>query len=184
MLFSATLSPWNIYADALGLSDNIAWLAAPATFVAEQLSVRIAGDVSTRYRDRLSSLAPPARIIAMQYEAVPGNNIAYFSSFDDLGHLAAEFSTLHPGAPMTQQSRRRNESEREVSLAQFQIDGWGQQVADEAPELAALAEVLASDSVLCADGGGALAAMAWHLGIEHHVLNMSTGPRVQGMWHI
>jgi transposase-like protein len=58
------------------------------------------------------------------------------------------------------------------------------EVADKAHELAALAPVLPSDAVLCTDGGGALAAVARHLGIEHHVLNMSTGPRVQGPWHI
>lgn len=57
-------------------------------------------------------------------------------------------------------------------------------VADKAHELAALAPLLASDAILCSDGGGALAAVARKLGIEHHVLNMSKGPRVQGPWHI
>lgn len=57
-------------------------------------------------------------------------------------------------------------------------------VADKAHELAVLASVLPSDAILCTDGGGALGAVARHLGIEHHVLNMSTGPRVQGPWHI
>lgn len=57
-------------------------------------------------------------------------------------------------------------------------------VADKAHELAALMPVLPDDAILCTDGGGALAAVARHLGIEHHVLNMSTGPRVRGPWHI
>ncbi len=43
--------------------------------------------------------------------------------------------------------------------------------------------VLPDDAILWTDGGGALAAVARHLGIEHHVLNMSTGPRVRGPWH-
>ena len=58
------------------------------------------------------------------------------------------------------------------------------EVADKAHELAALAPVLSSDAILCSDGGGALAAVARKLGIEHHVLNMSKGPRVRGPWHI
>ena len=44
--------------------------------------------------------------------------------------------------------------------------------------------MLPCDAVLCTDGGGALAAVARQLGIEHHVLNMSKGHRVRGPWHI
>lgn len=56
--------------------------------------------------------------------------------------------------------------------------------ADKPHTLAALASVLAMDSVLCTDGGGALAAAAQHLGVEHHVLNLSSRLRVRGPWHI
>jgi len=44
--------------------------------------------------------------------------------------------------------------------------------------------VLARDAVLCTDCGGALGAAARQLGVEHHALNISKGPRVQGAWHI
>jgi transposase-like protein len=50
--------------------------------------------------------------------------------------------------------------------------------------LASLAPVLATDAVLCTDGSSAMAAAASAMGIEHHVLNMSTSARVQGAWHI
>lgn len=56
--------------------------------------------------------------------------------------------------------------------------------ADKAHTLQALAPVLAPDAVLCTDGGGALWAAARHLGVEHHALNISKGPRVHGAWHI
>lgn len=58
------------------------------------------------------------------------------------------------------------------------------QRADKAQTVAALASVLAPDAVLCTDCGGALCAAARHLGVEHHALNISKGPRVQGAWHI
>lgn len=58
------------------------------------------------------------------------------------------------------------------------------QRADKAQTVAALAPVLAPDAVLCTDCGGALGAAARYLGIEHHALNISRGPRVQGAWHI
>jgi transposase-like protein len=48
----------------------------------------------------------------------------------------------------------------------------------------ALAPVLAPDAVLCTDCGGALGAAARQLGVEHHALNISRGPCVQGAWHI
>ncbi|HEY8708626.1 MAG TPA: ATP-dependent DNA helicase, partial [Burkholderiaceae bacterium] len=125
VLFSATLTPWNFYADTLGLPEDTAWLDVPAPFRAEQLSVRIVRDVSTRYRHRDSSLAPIARIITTQYKAAPGNYIAFFSSFDYLEQAADELSARHPGVPTWRQGRRMDESEREAFLARFLVDGRG-----------------------------------------------------------
>jgi DNA excision repair protein ERCC-2 len=125
VLFSATLTPWNFYADTLGLPDDVAWLDVPAPFRAEQLSVRIVRDVSTRYRHRSSSLAPIARIIATQYEAASGNYIAFFSSFEYLEQAFTEFSARHPAVPAWRQGRRMDEAEREAFLARFLVDGCG-----------------------------------------------------------
>ena len=125
VLFSATLTPWNFYADTLGLPDDTAWLDVAAPFKAEQLSVHIVRDVSTRYRHRSSSLAPIARVIAAQYDAIPGNYIAFFSSFDYLEQAVGEFSARHPRIPTWQQGRRMNEAERETFLARFAEDGCG-----------------------------------------------------------
>ena len=125
VLFSATLTPWNFYSDTLGLPDDTACLAVAAPFKAEQLSVHIARDVSTRYRHRGSSLAPIARLIAAQYEEAPGNYIAFFSSFDYLEQASGEFSARHPSIPTWQQGRRMDEAERETFLARFAVDGSG-----------------------------------------------------------
>jgi len=48
----------------------------------------------------------------------------------------------------------------------------------------ALAPVLAPDVVLCTDGSSAMAAAARQIGVEHHALNMTSGTRTQGPWHI
>ena len=125
VMFSATLTPWNFYADMLGLPDDTAWLDVPAPFTAEQLSVHIAGHVSTRYQHRFRSLAPISAIIAKQYQATPGNYIAFLSSFEYLEQVASEFSSLHPEVPTWQQGRRMNELEREGFLARFAADGRG-----------------------------------------------------------
>ena len=49
---------------------------------------------------------------------------------------------------------------------------------------AALQPILLPDTVLCTDGSSALAAVARHLGVEHHPINVSAGVRVQGAWHV
>jgi DNA excision repair protein ERCC-2 len=125
VLFSATLTPGHYYADTLGLPESTAWLDVEAPFKPEQLSVCIVRDVSTRYRHRDSSLAPIAHLIATQYDAAPGNYIAYFSSFEYLEQAAREFSALYPSVPAWQQGRRMDEAEREGFLARFQVEGRG-----------------------------------------------------------
>ena len=48
----------------------------------------------------------------------------------------------------------------------------------------ALTPVLSPDVVLCTDGSSAMAAAARLIGVEHHALNMTSGCRVEGPWHI
>ena len=79
----------------------------------------------TRYRHRSSSLTPIAKLIAAQYDAAPGNYIAFFSSFDYLEQAVGEFSARHPGIPTWQQARRMDEAECEGFLARFSVDGLG-----------------------------------------------------------
>ena len=125
VLFSATLTPSTFYGDTLGLPDDTAWLDVAAPFHADQLTVHIARDVSTRYRDRARSLGPIARLIGAQYATLPGNYIAFFSSFEYLEKAAGEFATRHPGIPTWKQSRRMGDAERETFLARFNVDGCG-----------------------------------------------------------
>ncbi|MES2263126.1 MAG: ATP-dependent DNA helicase [Pseudomonadota bacterium] len=118
-LFSATLSPWNYYSDTLGMPDNTAWVDVESPFIAEQLSVRVAGHISTRYQHRDRSLAPIAELMGAQFTRQPGNYLAFFSSFDYLEKAAAQFEARHPGIPIWRQARRMDEGEREAFLAQF-----------------------------------------------------------------
>jgi Rad3-related DNA helicase len=125
VLFSATLAPWNFYTDTLGLPENTAWLDVAAPFTPEQLTVHIARDISTRFQHRSRSLGAIVRLIAAQYEAAPGNYIAFFSSFDYLEQAMRELCARHPNIPVWQQGRRMDEREREAFLARFTLDGRG-----------------------------------------------------------
>jgi Rad3-related DNA helicase len=125
VLFSATLSPWHFHADMLGLPGDAAWIDVESPFDASQLSVRIAGDISTRYRDRDASLAPIADLIAARFAEHPGNYLAFFSSFDYLQKVADLFRERFPEIPMWEQSRRMEESARDAFLARFVPGGRG-----------------------------------------------------------
>ncbi|WP_082616924.1 ATP-dependent DNA helicase [Massilia sp. Root418] len=124
-LFSATLSPWNYYCDTLGMPDNTAWIDVESPFIAEQLSVRVAGHISTRYQHRDRSLAPIAELMGGQYARQPGNYLAFFSSFDYMEKAAALFAEQHPGVPVWLQTRRMDEAGREQFLARFSAASSG-----------------------------------------------------------
>jgi DNA excision repair protein ERCC-2 len=124
-LFSATLSPWNYYCDTLGMPDNTAWVDVESPFIAEQLSVRVAGHISTRYQHRDRSLAPIAELMGEQYQRQPGNYLAFFSSFDYMEKAAALFAEKHPDVPVWLQTRRMDEAGREQFLARFSAASSG-----------------------------------------------------------
>jgi DNA excision repair protein ERCC-2 len=124
-LFSATLSPRQFYADTLGLPDTTVWVDVPTPFSPEQLSVRLAGHISTRFQHRDASLVPIAALMADQYAAQPGNYLAFFSSFDYLQKVLALFREQAPQVPVWEQSRGMDEAAREQFLARFTADSQG-----------------------------------------------------------
>ncbi|HEK1010368.1 TPA: ATP-dependent DNA helicase [Pseudomonas putida] len=124
-LFSATLSPRHFYTDLLGMPADTAWLEVAAPFRAEQLEVRIASQVSTRYRERQASLAPIVALIAEQYQRQPGNYLAFFSSFEYLQQIHALLAERHPAIPTWAQAPGMDETARGAFLARFAPDGQG-----------------------------------------------------------
>ncbi|HET8748019.1 MAG TPA: ATP-dependent DNA helicase, partial [Ramlibacter sp.] len=124
-LFSATLSPARFYLDMLGLPDSTAWIDVESPFGAGQLQVQVVSRISTRYPHRQRSAAPIARLIAQQFEAQAGNYLAFFSSFDYLELVAAEFERSHPGIPMWAQGRGMDEAGRQAFLERFEPGGAG-----------------------------------------------------------
>jgi DNA excision repair protein ERCC-2 len=124
-LFSATLSPPGFYRDVLGLPADTTLLDVGSPFSADQLAVRVVPSVSTRYRDRAGSIAPIVSLLARQYQARPGNYLAFFSSFDYLDRVADEFRARHPDVPVWRQLRGMAEPDRNAFLAKFEASGRG-----------------------------------------------------------
>ncbi|WP_426114717.1 ATP-dependent DNA helicase [Massilia sp. PWRC2] len=124
-LFSATLSPWHYYSDALGMPADSAFIDVESPFSRTHLQVHVASHISTRFAHRARSVTPIAALIARQFAARPGNYVAFFSSFDYLEQVAQAFTTLYQEVPVWRQQRRMDESERAAFLARFAVDGSG-----------------------------------------------------------
>lgn len=124
-LFSATLSPAGFHRDLLGLPEDTRRLDVPSPFSAEQLQVRLARRISTRWRERAASLTPIADLIAQQYAEQPGNYLAFFSSFDYLQQVAAALAERHPEIPQWSQERGMSEAARAGFIERFREDSRG-----------------------------------------------------------
>ncbi|CAN7447071.1 ATP-dependent DNA helicase [Acidovorax sp. LjRoot129] len=118
-LFSATLQPARYYADLLGLPDQHVWVDVESPFESAQLHVQVARHISTRYADRHASLVPIAELMAQQFNARPGNYLAFFSSYEYLQQVADVFAKRHPHLPHWRQSRRMLEAEQRQFLERF-----------------------------------------------------------------
>jgi DNA excision repair protein ERCC-2 len=125
VMFSGTLNPHHFYRDTLGLPQQTQWLDVEGPFRAEQLQVRVAGNVSTRWRDRERSLVPIVDLIAKQYAAQPGNYLGFLSSFDYLQRVVELMRERHPGLPVWTQEPGMDEAARDAFLARFRTVNQG-----------------------------------------------------------
>lgn len=124
-LFSATLSPAGHVREMLGLPADTAHADLPSPFAPEQLQVRIAPWISTRYTDRERSLDALVRVIADQFHERPGNYLAFFSSFDYLDQALTRLKHQRPELAMWSQTRGMAEADRDGFIARFVDGGQG-----------------------------------------------------------
>src|SRR5690606_41265873 len=71
--------PAYFYQQMLGLPDDTVYLQVPSPFASQQLQVKVARHISTRYRDRSTAIGPLCDIIEQQVTAATGNYLAFFS---------------------------------------------------------------------------------------------------------
>lgn len=124
-LFSATLDPRAYYVDMLGLPATSAFVSVPSPFDANQLQVRIASGISTRFARRAASLPAIVRLMETQFRHREGNYLAFFSSHDYLSQAAALLAQTCPDIPMWTQSRRMDEAGQAAFLSTFRPAGKG-----------------------------------------------------------
>jgi DNA excision repair protein ERCC-2 len=124
-LFSATLAPMAHVSAMLGLPGDTAQVNLPSPFAADQLQVRIAPWISTRYQDRERSLDALVGVMSAQYHEHPGNYLAFFSSFEYLERALQRLSQLEPSIPVWSQTRNMAEAQRDAFMARFDATGQG-----------------------------------------------------------
>lgn len=124
-LFSATLQPEGHCREMLGLPPDTPWIDIDSPFQADQLEVHVARHISTRFRDRTASLPLLVDVMARQWQAAPGNYLAFFSSHDYLAQVAGCFQMAHPQVPVWLQSRGMDEEAQREFLARFKAAGQG-----------------------------------------------------------
>ncbi len=123
VLFSATLTPIDYFADILGGGKGAVRISLPCPFDPENFCLAAVTGVSTRYEDRDKSYKKLASLIAASVSARRGNYIAYFPSYEYMEKVAEQFEKKYPAVTVVRQTRGMSMSEKEKFLDSFASDG-------------------------------------------------------------
>ena len=123
VLFSATLTPSDYFADILGGGKDAVRISLPSPFDARHFCLAAITNVSTRFEDREKSYARVASIIAATASGKPGNYIVYFPSYSYMERVLERFQKKFPKVTCVVQTRGMNAAEKEAFLSAFCDDG-------------------------------------------------------------
>lgn len=112
------MAPASYYKDLCGLPDANA-VALRSPFPAENLGLWCARQVSTRYKDRTTSIAPISDLLACMVGAKPGNYLAFFPSYSYLQTVLDDFCKRYPELRTLCQESHMDEDSRAAFLSQF-----------------------------------------------------------------
>ncbi len=121
--FSATLQPAYYYQTLLGLPEDTIHIKVSSPFNREQLKINLAGNLSTRYKDRPTAIDPICHIIQAQIISEPGNAIVFFSSYEFLQQVEQQLyiKLEESNINIITQSKRMSEEDREKFIEQFSL---------------------------------------------------------------
>lgn len=122
VLFSATLTPLDYFADVLGGAKNSMKISLPSPFPIENLSISALVGLSTRQDDREKNISKVASAIAASVLPKKGNYIAYFPSYSYMSSVADFFAKKFPAVTLKVQSQNMSRVEKEHFLDFFKDD--------------------------------------------------------------
>ncbi|MCR3921675.1 MAG: ATP-dependent DNA helicase [Firmicutes bacterium] len=119
VLFSATLTPASYFSAVLGGDEESRKLILPSPFPQEHLSLLIADDISTKYRNREHSIEDVAEMIFQTVRGKVGNYLVYLPSYKYLNDVYRVFVQLYPQIHVQIQHSKMGEQAREDFLSSF-----------------------------------------------------------------
>lgn len=123
VLFSATLTPTDYFADVLGGGRGAMQLSLPSPYDPARLCLAAVDSISTRYEDRGKSVKKIVACIAATVSQRVGNYIVYFPSYSYMEQVRDAFARKYPSVPLIVQERGMSPRKRESFLSQFADDG-------------------------------------------------------------
>ncbi len=123
VLFSATLTPTDYFADILGGGKSAVRIDLPSPYDEKNCCIAAVTGVSTRYEDRNKSYGKIASLIAASASAKKGNYIAYFPSYEYMEEVVKRFQQKYPHVQTVVQTKGMNAADRDAFLNSFLADG-------------------------------------------------------------
>lgn len=123
ILFSATLTPTEYFADILGGGKKTVSVDFESPFPKENLCVAAVDKISTKYEDREKSYKKIASCIAATVSAKVGNYMVFFPSYGYMEAVHKIFSQKYPKVKTLVQKKNMHPSERDAYLSEFRDDG-------------------------------------------------------------
>lgn len=119
VFFSATLTPLGYFREILGGCGDDYMVSIPSPYDSSNLCLLIADDISTRYRDRDSSLEDVAKLIHEVISCRRANYLAFFPSYKYMRDVEDIFVGRYPDCPVAAQTSGMGEGERDDFLRRF-----------------------------------------------------------------
>ena len=123
VLFSATLTPTDYFADILGGGKKTVSVEFQSPFPSENLCVAIADKISTRFEDRERSYKKISSCIAATVSAKPGNYMVFFPSYDYMHEVKKIFCAKYPKVCTMEQTKGMTPMQKEEFIESFKDDG-------------------------------------------------------------
>lgn len=123
VLFSATLTPTDYFADILGGGKKTVSVSFRSPFPHENLCVAAVDKISTKYEDRERSYKKISSCIAATASAKAGNYMVFFPSYSYMEKVYKIFCDKYPKVKTVLQKKNMTPQEKEEFLDTFRDDG-------------------------------------------------------------
>ena len=123
ILFSATLTPTDYFADILGGGKKTVSVSFRSPFPSENLCVAVVDKISTRFEDREKSLKKISSCIAATVSQRSGNYMVFFPSYGYMAEVRKIFEAKYPKVRIIEQTKGMTVAQKEEFISAFKDDG-------------------------------------------------------------